>query len=502
MQKTKQKIKTKLIGPIVGAVSMFVVIAFSQNIFAQEQYQQAPALIHISSIISDGLYAPEQIVAIAREAGFEIVILNEREIMRWEYGLWPLRNIIKKTVENNSLAVFGIKNYFKLIEEINRKAKDIIVIPGVESTPFYFWSGSIFAKNFTLNDAHKHLLIIGLSQTALANLPVVGNRFSLYENYQLESIINFWPILVLLTGFLLVFNSKKKYFRNSLEIEAYRNKKIFAIILSCLGLIFCLNNYPFKTLLFDQYHGDRGVLPYQKVIDYVNKQGGMVFWAHPEAENCSKTQYVDIITKKHVQDFYNTRNYAGFSVFYEGYELIGKPGGLWDKVLKEYLEGKRQKPVWAIAGLAFDFSKDLKESLKDLRNMVLIDDFSNKGVLDALNQGRVYAIRGQKSSEFILDNFSIEDPESQEVKVMGQTLITNSPDIKIKIKGHFIDKNKINQVIQVYLIKNGKIIKIFSEKDLFDIEFTAEKSKDKKDFYRIEIKSTGLHLITNPIFVN
>jgi hypothetical protein len=499
MRKTKQKIQIKLILALCLAV-IILLAGLNQPVFAQKQYQQAAALIHISSKVSDGLYPSEQIVSIARDAGFKIVILNDREIMRWEYGLWPLRNIIKKTVENNSIAVFGIKNYFKLIENINQKIKDVIVIPGMESTPFYFWSGSIFAKNFTLNNAHKHLLIIGLSEKALANLPIVGNRFSMDKGYQLKDIGNFWPLLVLLAGILLFSNLKKKKFRNTLEKEAYRNKKIFAIILSCFGLLFCWNNYPFKTQLFDQYHGDRGVLPYQNIIDYVNKQGGMVFWAHPEAENCSKAGAVNIITKKHTQDFYNTINYTGFCVFYEGYELIGKPGGLWDKVLNEYLAGKRQKPVWAIAGLAFDFSGNLQQALKDLRNMVLIDDFSSKGVLDALNQGRVYVIRGARSSEFILDEFFIQDPDSPEAKYMGQTLMTNGREVKIKIKGHFIKQTEAN--IQIALIKNGKIINTFSEKDAFDIDFIAEKAKADKAFYRIEIKSTGLHLITNPIFVN
>lgn len=498
----KINIKLKRIILLYLGIIVFLFIFFPRLVLAREQYRQSPAIIHISSGISDGRYSPLEITEIARQSKFEIVVFNEREIMRWEYGIWPLRNIVKKVVENNSIAIFGIKKYFKLIDELNRKTKDVIVVGAVESTPFYFWSGSVFDKNFALNNAHKHLLVMGLSPSALVNLPIVGNRFSLYGKYQFRDIMNFWPLVVLLLGIFLFFSLKQRTFRNTLEREDYRNKKILFGGLMILGFIMGLNNYPFKTQLFDQYHGDRGVMPYQRFIDYVNENNGLVFWAHPEAENYSKTKQVEIITKKHVQDFYDTRNFTGFSIFYEGYETIGKPGGIWDKVLNEYSQGKRSMPVWAIAGLAFDFSGNLKDALKDLRNMVLLDDFSSKGVLEALKKGRVYVIRGAKSSQFILEEFLIEDLNNQQTKGMGETFAANNSQFKIKIMGYFLEENETDQAdIQVSLIKNGEIIKLFLEKNSFNIEFIDYKINQSKDFYRIELKSKDLHLITNPIFV-
>jgi hypothetical protein len=58
-----------------------------------------------------------------------------------------------------------------------------------------------------------------------------------------------------------------------------------------------------------------------------------------------------------------TRNYTGFAIFWEGMREIGKPGGVWDKVLKQFCEGQRKRPVWAIAELDFesDWAKNLVE---------------------------------------------------------------------------------------------------------------------------------------------
>jgi len=68
---------------------------------------------------------------------------------------------------------------------------------------------------------------------------------------------------------------------------------------------------------YDQYRGDLGALPYQDFIDYVNGRGGLVFWAHPEAEYTLEANGVKFETKKHADALTETKNYTGFCVFYE-----------------------------------------------------------------------------------------------------------------------------------------------------------------------------------------
>ena len=86
--------------------SLVIVLFISSIAFAEELFQ-APAVIQIASTVSDGKYSLEEIVQTARINGIKIVILGERDFMRWEYGLWPLRGLIKKTVKSNSLSAYG-----------------------------------------------------------------------------------------------------------------------------------------------------------------------------------------------------------------------------------------------------------------------------------------------------------------------------------------------------------------------------------------------------------
>ena len=307
--------------------------------------------------------------------------------------------------------------------------------------------------------------------------------------------------MAVIIGTVILIKERKRFFKNSLEKRANRNKRILAVFVVFCGVLFQINNLDFRRTIFDQYHGDQGQAPYQNVIDYVQGKGGLVFWAHPEAENISEAGGIKIVTEKHVGDFYNTKDYTGFSVFYEGYDEIGRPGCLWDKVLEEYLEGKRDMPVWAIAGLAFDYSGDLRQAVADLRNIALVDEFSEKGLLDALGSGKVYVIRGPRSSLFRLDDFSLTDDSGDEEKIIGETLYASGKKVIISMKG-FFDADPLDDILSIHVIKNGEIIRTFKEKAVFDIRLEDDTGlSDDSCFYRLEIRSHGLHVVTNPVFV-
>ena len=120
---------------------LFILSCFCQITVAEELIQ-AEAAIHISSTVSDGKLSIDEIVKIAKQNDIKIVILTDHDFMKWEYGLWPLRRIIKKTLETNSIYTYGINRYLKEIEEIQKKNPDLVLIPGVECAPFYYWSGN------------------------------------------------------------------------------------------------------------------------------------------------------------------------------------------------------------------------------------------------------------------------------------------------------------------------------------------------------------------------
>ncbi len=460
-------------------------LMFMQCAMAEEKLLQVPALIQISSKISDGKLELSQIVATAKKSGMKVVIFTDRDIMRWEYGIWPLRNIAKKAVINNSIAVYGMKNYLRDIEKLQRENPDMVLIAGVETTPFYYWSGSLLKANMTLHDAHKHMLIFGFNTARqFKNLPTVNNRFTTYNRFDPVDILLFWPFLLIAAGIVLI--RKKIYF--------------LGVGILFLGTLFCINNLPFKRPLFDQYHGEKGVLPYQALIDYVNDQHGMSFWAHPEAEYKLKTEHVTVKTQKHAQDLLKTYDYTGFCVFPEGYKQVGKAGGIWDTVLNEYIQGKRKYPVWAIAGLAFDYYGDLENDLSILRNVILVNRLDRENVLKAIREGRLYVSRGEKSLVFVLNRFEVVDTYSSRRKTLGQTLMLGSDTPLIRIDCDF--KNKREEKLNIKLIRNGEVVKTFKEETPISIEYIdIDFIKQNKAYYRLEITGEKLHIITNPIFV-
>ena len=121
-----------------------------------------------------------EIVKTARENDVRIVIFTDMDFMRWQYGLWPLRGVIKKTVQMNSIYTYGIRRYLKEIADLQAKNQDMVIIPAVESAPFYYWEGSPFKKDLKLYNWYRHLLVIGLEDPAdYRRLPSLSNDNSL-----------------------------------------------------------------------------------------------------------------------------------------------------------------------------------------------------------------------------------------------------------------------------------------------------------------------------------
>ncbi|MBI3008691.1 MAG: hypothetical protein HYY56_04160, partial [Candidatus Omnitrophica bacterium] len=295
---------------------------FCADLFAwDEGYIQVPGVIHLHTVVSGGTKTVNEYAQMAEERGIGIVIITDHDNSKYEYGI-GLKKIFKKVVEEDSVLKFGIDKYLGLIKHAGEKNPDVMVIDGVESLPFYYWTGSYFKKNLTLNNRDKHMLVIGLDNP---------------EDYK------YMP---------LIANGLARY---------------------------------------DQYHGENYVLPYQDLINYVHKKGGLTFWAHPEHEEVVNVKWVRAVTKPYYEDLLRTDGYTGFSVFYEGYNKIGKPGGIWDRVLMEYCSGKRKKPVWAIGELDDHGMGD--RDLIDVMTIFLMKGKNHKEVLDALREGRVYAVR-------------------------------------------------------------------------------------------------------------
>jgi hypothetical protein len=262
---------------------------------------------------------------------------------------------------------------------------------------------------------------------------------------------------------------------------------------------FFINNWPFYGFKYDQYQGDLKTMPYKNFINYVNQHQGLTFWAHPEQEYINIIDGVRVETRDYTNDLLRLDNYTGFTIFYGGYDKVGCIGCLWDEMLKEHCRGQRKAPIWAIAGLTFSEEEDLEDYLKNLRTILLVPYLHKNEVFQALKQGSMYVIRGKDAWRFLLDEFSVQDAQAGIKKTMGQTL-KSSGKTKLKIKGHFLRGQ--DRLFNIQLIRDGAVIKTFEATSPFDISYQDEYTEDKnKIYYRLEIQSEDLLIITNPIFV-
>ncbi len=468
-----------------------------------DEYDQVKGVIQISSVISDGTHLIRDIVDTASTEGFKVVVITDRDSMRWQYGLWPLRRVIKMTVENSSIFKYGIKKYLNDIKSAEETHPDMVVMAGIESAPFYYWKEDLSSFRLAIRNWHRHLIAIGIDDPkVIRKLPVTGNLEGLAMPFKPSDLgYLFFPMVAFAAG-IYFFTTKRFSFRrfHSILINVGNTRsRVFGSIMFIIGFALLFYGYPYREMKFDQFRGDLGIRPYQNFIDYVNENGGMVFWAHPEAENIEKQGMVDISTSEHSEVLLQSRDYTGFTVFYDGYERVGRPGGIWDEVLAEYCRGERTNPVWAIGGMGLDRSIDLGKDLRGLKNVFLVRDFSKKEVMDSLRHGRVYVARGRDSGSFVLDSFTVGLPEGNIKKTMGEEIDIKGNPV-VEVRGHFSYGE--DHTVKVRIIKNGEVIKTFEEKPPIAISYIDEsKSPSKKNYYRVEVESEGLLLVTNPIFV-
>lgn len=487
---------------LVSFAAIILAMVFSGQ---AEEYIQAQAAIGIKTSASGGQYTVSQVAQIAAKNGVDIIVTADAFLNRWQYGLWPFRNIIKKTEETRSVSTYGIRRYLDELKATRQNNPGMVVIGGLEAAPFYYWEGNPFRSNFAIKDWHKHFLVIGFEgQKDYKRLPVIGNGISLAKPFGINGLICLLlPITILVAGLFCIHES-----RNAQE-GVYERRlglllahwRYVGIALLAASLFLFVNGYPFRDLKYDQYHGNRGTMPYQNIIDYVNHHGGMTFWAHPESKNIEKIGKVSIQTSEHAGLLLETCGYTGFAVFYEGYDIVGRPQGIWDSVLRRYCQGGCASPVWALGALDYEKAGNLGENMNNLRTVLLVKEMSQTGALDAMRKGRMYIAKDANAARFRLESFTVGD-NSGVSATMGQEVALTGPSPRIKIRGNFIGNAAVKAPLKILLIRDGEPLAIFENEAPFDITYDDKETVSPgKHYYRAEVRSSGLVLVTNPVFV-
>ncbi|RKY47588.1 MAG: hypothetical protein DRP88_04160 [Candidatus Neomarinimicrobiota bacterium] len=498
----------------IALIALLSFVVLTLKLKGNETYYLLKAGIHFDSKVSGGKYTLEELARIISKEKLDVAIITDHDNMEVSYGIKPFENLLKITVKRNSVATYGFENYFAEINYLDRIYKDIILIPGIEAVPFYFWEGSPVYENLELRNWHTHLLVFGMdSYKDYEKLPSLargigykkpnGNTF----RYISQNMAYFFKIFLYFLALLFFFTRIIRRRRSPGTRKKYRFS-IFSLLMTVLIILLLKSEYPFLPRLYDQYHGDPGAGPFQALIDYVHNHNGLIFWAHPEVtheENLPLNiplmqNSIRVFTKAYPHLIAETKQHNGFAIFWEGMKVLGKPGGLWDLTLKEYCLNYRKIPVWTIGELDFEESNNL-DLIHETNTFIFVKEKSRDGVIEAMRNGRMYSTRDYFGDKIRLIDFSVHDPMSGNSAFIGETLKLTYPQINIHIKLECLENFKGSQNIYVFLgEKLVQKIPFYRSTDIWleDSNFP----KDKMFYYKIYIgKDDWIVLVTNPIFV-
>jgi hypothetical protein len=455
-----------------------------------DEYLRVPGLIDLRTDFSDGAHSLEYLIQLAEKRGFQVLFINDHDRKVLEYGIRPFQNILKRKVEESSINEGGPEDYLNMIRSASKKYPRMILIPGAESAPFYYWNGSYFQGNLTVCDWERHLLIIGLEEPKdYEELPILHNGLS--TKYILSSIPATYFFLLIPLFLALYMIKGKRYVRYS------------GIVIVFLTLLLLINNHPFKSSPYNQYYGSQGILPYQLLIDYVNSRGGMIFWNHPETRSGrGELGSISRDTPPYPQVLLESKNYTGFAALYGERITVTEPGNIWDKVLLEYCSGQKARPVWGISAADFHKEGAAGARLGRYPTIFLVKDKTKKDILDALREGRMYAYCGDVAlPRLVLEDFSITDSDNSQEGVMGEEIYLKSyPIITIHVSTIGLEKGNS---LTIRLVRSGRLIQSFTGETPLSIYYQDEFFEPgRKIYYRLDIRDKkGRKLVSNPIFV-
>ena len=462
-----------------------VLVFFLVTGTARAEYQQVAGLMDLRSTFSDGAYDVDTLAKMARERGFEVVVVNDHDVMAMEYGLPPLRNVLKKREERNSINASGADQYLHAIQEAEKSNPGMIIIPGSESSPFYYWTGSAFNGGLTANNHERRILTVGMENPQdYEGLPVLHNGFT-----QRHLSMAFTELV--LFGFA---------FMTGIALIIWRGfYRIAGVALALLSLVFAWNSNPFRSSPYDPYHGDQGIAPYQYFIDDVSSRGGITFWNYPETKSgVRELGPVKVKTEPYPWVLLDSKGYTGFAALYGDTITITEPGNLWDKVLTEYCRGYRDRPAWGIATADYHKEGDAGEKLGNFQTVFLVQEKSRKAVLEAIKAGKMYAYRGDYPRSVRLEEFSVSDPAGEKKGLSGDDIVVKGrPRIKVALTV----SDASDQPVRVRLIRSGQLIETFDAKLPVTVDYEDESAAiGEKHFYRVDMQGCGI-LVSNPIFV-
>lgn len=458
-----------------------------------------PAAVHVHTTFSSGADSLDAVVQRARAAGLKAVLFAENYALAFEYGIEPLAGLVRVRERFPSLAPGGLAAYLEAVRQARARHPDMILLPGLEVVPYYYWTGSVLERALTMYDGQKNLLIFGLERGEdLAALPIVGNPRPLRAS---EWSLRLVPLL-LAGGGVWLFRLRRvrtvrwRQYRIQREVR-YRWAGTGVMVLS---LALAANGFLAGASYWDPKSGPQGYAPHQAAIDFVARHGGASVWSMPEARDFSVHERagfsVTIRTNPYPEALAATRAYTAFGALYAETTTVEAPGGVWDQLLLDYLAGRRPNWPVAVGESAFHYQGQAGKTLEDVQTAFFAREPTPAAVLDALRAGRAYTHIRVPDFALVLDEFAVNGVGVGEV---ASADVGVPPRISLGLSA----SDGRAHPVEVTLVRNGAVLAVREGPTPFALTLEDRDAPGTGAwYYRLAVRSQhGGRLLTNPIFV-
>jgi hypothetical protein len=466
--------------------------------------RQLPAVVHVHSTWTTGDQSLNQLAELAPRRGVGAIFLAENFQQRFEYGLPPLRSLLRYRMEYPSILQKGPQAFLAAVSAVNAQQARVLFVPGVEVIPLYYWSGNLLNGSLTMHDGQKNILALGLLRADdYRELPAVGNPHSGHWGWR--SALYLSPLLLLLCGGWLLTQRRRRvvHLRRFRLVESRRPVALSLLTIG-VGLALLANNYPFRVAPFSPYDSDPGLAPFQSVIDHVASRGGLSVWSLPEARDFQVVHVAGLTatirTEPYADDLLETDRFAAFGGIYEDTTTFTNPGAGWDHLLLEFLGGRRRAPAWAIGEAAYHHEGQAGKRFGEVQTVLLIEGRETAHLLEAFRIGRMYALQRTVEAGLRLDRFQIALPDQPPAQAGGQLNVSAGaqPEVQAAIEG-----TPDPMPITARLIRSGAVVHTAKGTTPLSVSWVdRELRPGGRVFYRLEVQGPGGHrILSNPIFV-
>ncbi|AKJ63889.1 PHP domain-containing protein [Kiritimatiella glycovorans] len=476
-------------------IAAFMVgIALAAGFARADDYRCA---VHIHSRASyGGVYGLEELSALAERRGIDAVFLTDSHALQAEYGPPPFRHLAAVRYNLPSVMTLGPRRYLREIRRYNESGSGVLFVPGVEVIPRHYWDDRIAPPRWTLHNTQRNLMLLGCEKPRVIRRIPATLGFLPRRDRAARGLVALLvgAVLVLASGYLWFPAAASRWDR--LSLRAWKGRYLVLALLPLIAAAAILEIVFGSFDRYDLYGARRDCDTEQRVIDYGQRHGAFVYWAHPEAFDHHEWGPLTMDTRPYPEVLSKTRGYHAFGVLYEQETTLYREGSRWDTVLREVLQGARMRPVWGIGEMLYREEGHAGKQLGNVDTVIRAPALTRDALMGALRRGRFYASRRNPSTD---ERLTLRDFTVNGVYCGGYARTSDgAATVQLSVGG-----SATNEPVRVAVIRDGTLWREEHATPPFELAWTDDEIRSgERHYYRCYVEGAyPVRLVANPVFV-